>query len=83
MLVLAINLADCLLDKVIKSDLVLPAPVSEGITVVEGTRPGLSNGLSEVGLVLDCEIRDTPIRDLRGYQRLTFSQRQQAALGRS
>ena len=52
---LRVNLPNGLLHHIIKGDVVLPAPVLGG-AVIEGARPGLSDLLSEVRLVLNGEV---------------------------
>ena len=51
-----INLLEGVLYQVIKSDVVFPAPIIEGVSVIEGARPSVCDGLSEVGNILNSEL---------------------------
>lgn len=69
MLILVVNLANSLLNKVVEGDVVFPAPVIEGLVVIEGARPCLSNSLSEIGGILNGEVRNASkdMYDKNGY----------------
>ena len=45
-----------MLDQVVKSDVVFPAPVIEGVHVIERAWPCVCDGLSEVRNVLNSEL---------------------------
>jgi hypothetical protein len=72
-LVLVINLPNGLLDEVVKGDIVLPAPVVLGVLVTERARPCLSDCLSEVGRILNLEVRDAPMKERIGEIRDLYS----------
>ena len=57
-LILRVNLLDGLFGKVVERDVVCPAPIVLGVTIVEGAGPSLSDGLSEIGRILNSEVRD-------------------------
>ena len=55
---LGVNLLDGLLSEIIKADVIGPAPVVLGVTVIKRARPCLSDSLSEVRCILDLKVRD-------------------------
>ena len=68
-LVLVIDLLDGLLGEVIKRDVIGPAPVVLGVRVIKRAWPCFRDGLSEVGRILNGEVRDVLLNCCRNLLR--------------